>query len=63
MRLALVLIVLVLDVWALGSLFGSALSGRRKLAWSVAMVFIPLIAAAAWLIRNAGHERSPQSQS
>lgn len=63
MRMGLGLLVFALDVWALGTLYGTSLSGRRKLAWSMGIVLLPLAGAAAWLLRHAGPERSPQSQS
>jgi hypothetical protein len=52
MRLLLALIVFGLDLWALASLSVSGLSRRRKLAWTGAILFIPILGFVFWLRSN-----------
>ena len=49
MRAGLALFVLTANVIALVSILGTAYAPRRKLAWSAAVVALPLAGAFAWL--------------
>jgi hypothetical protein len=49
MRVGLALIVLVLNVVAILSILRSGSTAGRKLAWTAAVVLLPLLGAGAWL--------------
>lgn len=52
MRVALTLIVLVLDVIAIVSILGAPVPRGRRLGWTVAVVLLPLVGALGWLLRG-----------
>lgn len=52
MRAGLALIVLAVNVTAIVSILGSRAAAGRKLAWTAAVVLLPLVGAAAWLARG-----------
>ncbi|MGH7552835.1 MAG: PLDc N-terminal domain-containing protein [Longimicrobiales bacterium] len=54
MRPLLALIVFGLDLWALASLSVCGLPRRRKLAWTAAILFIPVLGFVLWL-RSSRH--------
>jgi hypothetical protein len=43
-------IVLVCDVWAIVSIFGSAASSGRKVLWIAAVLLLPIIGFILWLL-------------
>lgn len=43
-------IVLVFDIWAIVSIFGSAASSGRKVLWIVAVIVLPILGFILWLI-------------
>jgi hypothetical protein len=43
-------IVLVCDIWAIVSIFGSAASSGRKVLWIVAVILLPILGFILWLI-------------
>jgi hypothetical protein len=49
-RLGLTLIVLVINVVALTSIFGTRRGATRRLAWTAAVVLLPLVGAAGWFM-------------
>ena len=49
MRAGLALIVLVLNVLAILSILRSRSTAGRKLAWTAAVVLLPLVGAVTWL--------------
>ena len=49
MRAGLALIVLVLNVLAILSILRSRSTAGRRLAWTAAVVLLPLVGAVAWL--------------
>ncbi len=42
-------IVLVLDVWAIVSIFGSSASSGRKVLWIVLVILLPILGFILWL--------------
>jgi len=44
------LLVLVLDIWAIVSILGSAVSTGRKVLWTLLVLVLPLIGFIIWLI-------------
>ena len=52
LRPVLALSVFGLDLWALASLLGAPLPRSRKLAWTAAIVFIPILGFLLWLRRG-----------
>jgi hypothetical protein len=44
------LIVLVLDIWALVNIIGSAASTGAKVLWSLLVILLPIIGFIIWLI-------------
>lgn len=57
MRLILAVLVLILDLWAIGSVLGSRLRASRKLLWTLGIVLVPLAGALAWFAVRAGSAR------
>lgn len=43
-------IILVLDLWAIISVVGSAESTGKKVIWVLAILFLPLLGFIAWLL-------------
>ncbi len=43
-------IVLVCDIWAIVSIFGSSASAGRKVLWIVAVILLPILGFILWLI-------------
>ena len=43
-------IVLVCDIWAIVSIFGSKASSGRKVLWIVAVILLPILGFILWLI-------------
>jgi len=43
------LLVLVLDIWAIVSILGSAVSTGRKVLWTLLVLVLPLIGFIIWL--------------
>ncbi|HEU5209862.1 MAG TPA: PLDc N-terminal domain-containing protein [Longimicrobiales bacterium] len=52
MRLAIVLLILVVEAWAITSVFGSRHPARRKAAWTLAIVLLPVVGVLGWLGRG-----------
>ena len=50
MRVALTLIVLVLNVTVIVSILGAHTSRGRRLGWIAAVVLLPLVGALGWLL-------------
>ena len=50
MRAGLALIVLILNVIAILSILRTRCTAGRKLAWTAAVVMVPLVGAVAWLV-------------
>ncbi|MFX0542689.1 PLD nuclease N-terminal domain-containing protein [Roseovarius sp. S1116L3] len=44
------LIVLICDVWAIVSIFGSRASAGRKVLWIVIVVLLPILGFILWLL-------------
>ncbi len=44
------LIVLICDVWAIVSIFGSRASGGKKVLWIVLVLLLPILGFILWLI-------------
>jgi hypothetical protein len=51
-RAGLALIVVVVNIIAIGSVLGARIGAGRKLAWTAAIVLLPLAGAAAWFLRR-----------
>lgn len=62
MRMFLVAAVFVLNAWTLARLYASPTSRRAKLAWTAAILLLPLLGAGLWLLRHAGSRGTPQSE-
>lgn len=43
------LIILILDVWAIVKVFGSAASDGKKVLWVVVILLLPILGFLAWL--------------
>ncbi len=43
-------IVLVFDIWAIVSIFGSVASSGRKVLWIVAVILLPILGFILWLL-------------
>lgn len=52
MDFVLPLLILVLDLWALMEVLGSAAPGGRKLLWTLFIVLVPGIGVLVWLLRG-----------
>ncbi len=52
------LILLVLDIWAIVSVFGSGASTGKKVVWVVVILLLPLLGFIAWLIFGPRSSRS-----
>ena len=61
MRAGLALVVLILNVAAILSILGTPARFGRKLAWTAAVVLLPVIGAAAWLVSARRRQRGPSS--
>ena len=44
------LIILVLDIWAIISVIGSATSTGKKVLWTLLIVVLPLVGFLIWLV-------------
>ncbi|AQS47443.1 MULTISPECIES: PLDc N-terminal domain-containing protein [Thioclava] len=44
------LIVLILDIWAIVSIFGSGASTGKKVLWILLIIILPVIGFIIWLI-------------
>lgn len=44
------LVVLVLDVWAIVSIWQSRADKEKKLLWTVVVILLPVIGLVAWLV-------------
>ncbi|OWY05830.1 hypothetical protein B6V75_06930 [Thioclava sp. F1Mire-8] len=44
------LIVLILDIWAIVSIFGSGTSTGKKVLWILLIIILPVIGFIIWLI-------------
>jgi len=44
------LIVLILNIWAIVSIIGSASSTGKKVLWCLAVILLPILGFIAWLI-------------
>ncbi len=52
MRLGIVLLILAVEAWAVADVFGSRHPARRKAAWVVAIVLLPVVGVLGWLSRG-----------
>jgi hypothetical protein len=53
------LVLLVLDIWALISIFGSTASTGRKVLWTLLVFLLPLIGVLIWLVAGPRATRRP----
>jgi hypothetical protein len=44
------LIILILDLWAIVSIIGSASSTGKKVLWCLAVILLPILGFIAWLL-------------
>jgi len=44
------LVILVLDIWAIISILGSAASTGRKVLWALLVLVLPLVGFIIWLV-------------
>lgn len=52
------LIVLICDVWAIVSIFGSAASGGKKVLWIVLVLLLPILGFVLWLLFGPRADRA-----
>jgi hypothetical protein len=52
MRLWIVLLILVIEAWAIAGVLGSRRPARRKAAWILAIVLLPVVGVLGWLGRG-----------
>ncbi|MFD0859066.1 PLD nuclease N-terminal domain-containing protein [Roseovarius aquimarinus] len=52
-------IVLVCDVWAIVSIFGSRASTWRKALWIIAVLLLPILGFILWLLFGPRAARNP----
>jgi len=48
MRLTIVLLILVIEAWAIASVFGSRDPAGRKATWALAIVLFPVVGVLGW---------------
>ena len=53
------LILLILDIWAIVSIIGSASSTGSKVLWCLLVLLLPLVGFIIWLIAGPKSARSP----
>ena len=44
------LVILILDLWAIISIIGSAATTGKKVLWCLAVILLPILGFIAWLI-------------
>jgi len=44
------LVILILDLWAIISIIGSAATTGKKVLWCLAVILLPILGLIAWLI-------------
>ena len=60
MRVWLVLLILVLEVWAIASVLGSRRRTRIKAAWTFGIILLPVVGVLAWMGR--GNREPPRDK-